>query len=182
MKTCDVCRGARVIRLPFYRSVVAFEVTAPKLEESHREYACPECSGIAKEDRIAVLDTHSEVSTHIDDPGFQEHARRQAAHMLVEHLLKGGFIDFTQGRSDPQKMTRSLVATLGVVAKGPVASIEQRATERGMALANAVADEAINQIDNWGSYYGRPVIGKSEATDFIREAMKRVSISWNKAA
>lgn len=183
---CDICRGSRTIRLPIYRPVpVVFAASAAvKIEETSRVFACPECGDNVDQERVAVLDTHVMVDSHIDDPGFQDHARRAAAHRLVDHLLSGDYITFERGRTDDRNMSYPVVATLGVVSKGKIATLEARIAERQDQLATVAAEEAIRQIDNWGSQsrYTGPDISKRRAAEFIREAVKRVSATWSKAA
>lgn len=186
-RECEICRGSRIVRLPIYRraSAAHFEASAAvAMEASSRDYPCPECGGAVREDRVAVLDTHVMVDSRIDDPAFQDHARRAAAHMLVNWLLDGGYLTFERGRPDANFLRYPVVASLGVVSKGIVATIEERATSRGMQLASAAADEAIRHIDNWGSAsrYIDHRIEKARVREFIHDAVKRVGEKWSKAA
>lgn len=185
---CEVCRGARYVRLPLYReasaSIGPVEMGLVAMESMYREYPCPECCGWVKEDRVAVLDAHSVVDERYDRLEVRDAAKRNAAHLLVDHLLRSGLISFeTVKRESPRGHGLEIVAmaTLGVVAPGVVASIEERATERGKQLTEAVAVQAIKEISNWGSYYRTEGISKSRAADFIREALRLVSEKWSKA-
>lgn len=148
MKTqpCEICRGSRIVRLPIYRPVSAQiqdMSAAVAMEATSRDYPCPECGGAVKEDRIAVLDAHAMGESRINDPEFHRHARRTAAHMLIDLLVEGDYIAYERGPIDSMHLRYPVIATLGVVSKGNVASIEARAIERGMQLAQAVADEAV---------------------------------------
>src|SRR5258708_6332965 len=85
-KPCEICRGSRVSRLPIYRpvSALAFDASAAvSIEQSWRDYPCPECGDQVDMNRVAVLDAHAMIDSRIDDPEFQQHAKRTAAHMLV---------------------------------------------------------------------------------------------------
>lgn len=180
---CEICRGGRIVRLPVYRLMTSgpLDEVGP-MDETSRVYPCPECGDAVKQDRVAVLDAHTMVDSRIDDPAFHNYTRRAAAHRLVDHLLEGDYIAFERGKPDARRLQYPIVATLGVVSKGQVATIEARATERGMQLAQAAADQAIREIDNWGSYYGHPDILKRDAARFIHAAVKWVSESWSKAS
>jgi hypothetical protein len=151
------------------------------LEASVRVYPCPECGLKVDTDRLAVLDVHARVDTRYENStDFQEYAQRHLAHLLVDHLLQDGYIAFERG--DPTNdLERMVVASLGVVSKNQVATFEQRVARNQDQLANAVVNEAIKQIDNWGSHYGRTGIAKDVAAGLIRYAASFVSKTWSKA-
>jgi hypothetical protein len=183
-KQCDICRGSRVIRLPIYRPLSvsagpAFE--AESIEASSREYPCPECGHKVDMDRVAVLDVHSRIDLRYEDQPFEQHIRDHLAHLLVDHLLRGDYITFEKGEPDTHSVSRAIVASLGVVSKSQIATFEQRLALRQDQLARVAAEEAIKQIDNWGSHYGRTGIAKDDAAKFIRDAVKRISENWSKA-
>lgn len=178
---CEICRGSKVVRLPIYRSVsVSPTFDAPAMEETSRDYPCPECGGAVKQDRVAVLDAHTMVCSEISDTNFADHARRAAAHRLVDHLLEGGFIEFERGPIRDRDMAFPMVATLGVVSKGQVATLEQRIAERQDQVARAVAQKARSQIENWGSHHGNTSISKREAHDQIDSALNHVLSEWHR--
>jgi uncharacterized small protein (DUF1192 family) len=182
-KACDICGGRRYIRLPILRPVsiaTSFEATA-SVEPSSREYPCPECCGFVKEERVAVLDVHSQVSAHIKEPGYINHYRTSCAHRLVDHLLSGGFITFEEGKTDDKQMTFPIIASLGVVAKGTVSSLEERIAARQDQVARAVAEESKKQISNWNSYFGHSEILKRDARAQVDSALNSVLSNWSKA-
>jgi hypothetical protein len=179
-EVCDICRGRRLITLPVIRPTAVAtsepEYLCAAARASSREYPCPECAQRVTEDRVAFVEAHSMIDDRIRDEGFTEYARDKLAHMLVAHLLRGDYIAFDQGRSDG--MQRMMVATLGVVARSTVASMDERISQRQRHLASAVASEAISQINHWGSYFGRNIIEKTRAAEIIREAVAKVSKAW----
>lgn len=179
---CEICRGAKIVRLAIYRSVPM--TICDGIEEAEappwREFPCPECGMSVKQERVAVLEAHAMVDSRIDDPSFADHTHRSAAHQLVEHLLKGGFITFERGPVDQRWMRYPVVASLGAVSPGQVATLEQRVAERQDQVAIAVAREAKRQIDNWGSHYGHADILKRDARAQIDSALQRVLGSWSK--
>lgn len=184
-RDCEICRGARIVRLPVYRRAEAapFDETVPAIEQPWREYPCPECGDSVGMERVAVLDAHTMVDDRPYGPEFDQSLRHAAARRLVDHLLDGGYITFERGATDLRRQRYPVVATIGVVTKGAVASLEQRIAKRQGEVAAAAADEAIYQINNWGSAsrFIDHRIGKDHAARFIREAVKEVSEKWSKA-
>jgi hypothetical protein len=177
---CEICRGRGLVRLPLYRrATVSFEATATSIEESYREYPCPECSDQAPLERVAVLDVHSMVDARIDTPEFREHAMRHAALRLVDELLKADFITLERGKTDTFRERYPVVATIGVVSKKQVATLERRIADRQDEVAKVVALEAKKQIDNWGSHYGHADILKRDAKAQVDSALNHVLSTWS---
>ncbi len=182
---CEICQGRGVVRLPIYSrlSAVYFqsELTVEQMPRpSSREYGCPECGLAVNEGKVAVLDAHVMVDTRAPAE-YEVHARRNAAHRLVDMLLERDYITFSTYEHNSRDLKRPVVATLAVVSKGAAAAMEERLRQRQDQLAKAVADEAIKQIDNWGSHYGRAAVSKEDAGRFIRVALNDVSKDWSAA-
>ncbi len=173
-RDCEICRGAGLIRLPLYRhAAVNYGQDGPvSIEESSRTYPCPECANTIPQERLAVLQSHTLVDSRINDPRFAQHVKSGAAHMLVDELLKNGFITFARGPDDNGQMAYPMVATIGVVSPKHVANLEDRIAERQAIIATELADEAVKQISNWGSFYSGPdygIITKSRAIELVRQ-------------
>jgi hypothetical protein len=180
-KRCEICGGARVVRLArFYQAVQMGDEPVLSAPPPYNTYPCPECAPQVAIDRVAVLDAHSIVGPHRPWSEIgKTFSEKYAAHALIERVLRGGFISFEQG--PPDSLGRSqVVATLGVVSKNAVASLEARIAERQGEVAVAAGAQSIKDIDNWGSAYGDGMIRKDRAADLIREAVKRVIETWSK--
>jgi hypothetical protein len=180
---CDICQGNRVIRLPIRRPVSASVIPifeAESIDASSREYPCPECGHKVDMDRVAVLDVYSRIDLRYEDQPFEQHIRDHLAHMLVDHLLRGDYIAFEKSEPDRYTISQAMVASLGVVSKRQVATFEQRVAQGQDQLARAVAEEAIKQINNWGSHYNRHGIAKDDAAKLIRDAVRTISETWSK--
>jgi hypothetical protein len=142
----------------------------------YRDYPCPECGDKIPLERVAVVQFRSQVSSEIDDPGFQEHVRKGTAHHLIAELLDKQFISFEQMAPREGDHMYPLIATLGVVSPSTVATLEERISTRQAELAQEVAAEAKREIANWGSYYhgeSGPIY-KSQAIDAVNDALRIV--------
>jgi hypothetical protein len=174
---CDICGGARVIRLPIRRwtSVATFNPSeVARLEEVARTYPCPECSDTVSIDRVAFLESQTLVDGFIlMDRGFNEHIHRTAAYNLAETLLRNGFIQVVEQKRDDRQMTVTFQATLGVISPKIVATMEERIATRQVDVARRAAELAIEAINNWGSSYGGRDIPKDIAAKDIRNAVTK---------
>jgi len=177
---CDICSGAGKIRLPVYGRVPAVysdsgEITA-KPAETSRTFACPQCGPKVEHERIALVYARATCAAEfVNEPGYDEHVKRDAAHRLADELLKGGFITYARSSVDELRRTFKITSKLGVVSPSAVATMETRIAERQGDVAAKVVDEAVRLIDTWGSYYGRETVTKSEAARFVREALRNVT-------
>lgn len=172
---CEICCGRGTVRLPIYRRATAFVADlAPTIEESSREYPCPECSEAVPFARVGVVDAIKAMDTRIDDPKYIEHVKRTAAHSLIDQLINGGYLKVESGPANTAEMRQEFRITLGVVSQKQVATLEERVAERQIEIAQETAAEAEHQINNWGSYYGHADILKRDATRMVREAIKTV--------
>ncbi len=174
---CEICNGRGTIRLPIYRRVSALAFSTEAIQdigESSREYPCPECSEAVPFARVGVVGSITAMDTRIDDPKYIDHVKNEAAHALVEEIIKGGYIKIERGPEDTQELRREFRVTLGVVSQRQVATLEERVASRQIEIAQQVASEAEAQINNWGSYYGHPDILKQDATRMVRESIKTV--------
>lgn len=179
---CDICGGRGKITLPVRLHASACRMPSTdtariRYEESSREYACPECSEVADDNRIMVAHAHQEFPAHYArDPGFMEHVRRSMAPVLADLMIKDGFVRFADGREDVPNMTRSLHAYVGVVAVGAAKRIEDRINERQFDVADEVIKAASAEIRHWGSAFSGPEgnIGKGHAVETMLNALKAI--------
>lgn len=173
---CEICQGRGTIRLPVYRRVVAaFDLsTCPAVDESSRQYPCPECSEAVPFARIGVVGAIKEVDERITDPAYLDHVRHAAAHCLMDEIIKGGYLKVETAPPDTRDMRRAFRVSLGVVSQKQVASLEERIAKRQIEVAHEVVAEAEYQINNWGSYYGHSDILKRDATRMVRESIQAV--------
>lgn len=176
---CEICQGRRRIRLPLYKRLsfrLPDAAPPPTIEDTYREYPCPECSETVSQDRVSIVTMVTPFDDRNMNPGFLEHIKRSSAHALVDELIKGGFIVLKDGPSDPREFRTSLIATLGVVSPKTVATLEQRVAKRQSEVAQKVVVEAARRIRQWGSAYSGEdgSIRKSQAIDALRDAMKAV--------
>jgi hypothetical protein len=178
MPECLVCRGSRKIKLPLYHPVSAAynseHITMDDCQLS-KEFACPECAPKVPEDRVAILQFGASIRS-VEDPRYEEAARKQAAHSLVDAILRKDFIQYRKGPVDKFDMCYELTGRLGLVSKSVVASMEGRIAERQKEVAEEVAARAAAKVSAWGSYYtsDEGPIHKSQAIDAIRQALKDV--------
>lgn len=145
-----------------------------------RDYSCPECGPFVPESRVAILEAGSAFDMRYEDsPGFIDHAQRSLLHSLAAHLRD--HVSFVVGENT-DGLRREMVATLGVVAKGNVASIEERAKSIGATMCIRMAEESIRLIRLWGSAsrYFSHTIHHDDADRIIRAALTKV-LSESKA-
>lgn len=176
---CETCQGARVIRLPVFKSVVtAFDPNAePTISgPDSRVWPCPQCAPSIPTERLAVVQFHSVRNTQIHDSQYIESSRKHAAHGLAAELLAQDFIRFEEGPADTYQMQIPMVATVGVVSRQHVATFEDRVARRQELIAREVVEEAFEYIRNCNSYYrGRDgEISKGEAIEEVRDAFNAV--------
>lgn len=188
MKTCEICDGARTIRLPVRRRLVddiltprdaARPLTATEIAQSYRTFPCPACADAVHEDRIKVLTTGAEMWLELEyenDERYREYCRQQLAHQLVGELLRDRMITFETGRLDKRTIKRQFVATLGVVAPQAVENIQTRILAGAQRIANKVVELAGQRILQWGSAYSGASgpIEKAKALVEIKGAFKDV--------
>lgn len=173
---CEICRGSGLVRLPIYRTaaVTAFDNSAQIIEESARNYPCPECADLVPQERLALVQYHSLVDARCTDKEYIDAANEDAAHRLVGALLKGGFIRFEHGKKDARGLTFPIQATVGVVSTKHVATMEERIAERQDEFAREVINEAGRGIESWGTSAGEGAIYKSQAIDELNLALRRL--------
>jgi hypothetical protein len=184
---CDICGGRGKICLPVLTPLSvrydhAHEIKAID-ESSSREYPCPECSPRVAEDHVAILAVNGEFHVY-DNNGSQSDingeveraTQKQCARQIAHELLDNGYIAFETGPFDKYRMWKPMRATLGVVSKAAVASIEERVAIHRQIIAEQVVEAAEQKINNWGSHFtgsGGP-ISKDMACRFVREALQQV--------
>lgn len=174
MDDCQVCRGARKIRVPLYRPVtVSFAATAEKIEESSREYPCPECAPLAAVDKVRVLECHFQADTRYEgEQGYREHIVRNGMHMLVGEIEKAGLVRMQQTPADSRELKRGYRLSVGVVSPNVVSDLDAQRQAAEDTFARLVVEIAAYQIDNWGSHYGHSDILKRDAKQMVSEAFR----------
>ncbi len=183
---CDICGGPGKVRLPIRFRALAFSIDEePKMVDSSREYPCPECADVTRLERVQAAREETFAATYIKEPGFLDHVRRGLAHQLAGHLLEHGYIKFERGPQDEQNMRFQMRGTVGVVRPGQLDNLEERIAERQVEVAQEVANEAVKQINNWGSHYGHSEILKRDANRMVGDAIKIVldkRAAWKNAS
>jgi hypothetical protein len=151
-------------------------VASVSIDDTRRDYPCPECSEKVDETHVSIIAHHSAATAlYRDEPGFMDHVARVSARALADELLTGGFMSIETGPVDKMRQTLQVRATLGVVSKTAVASIEERVAARQFDMAEKVVAEAKRLVSVWGRDYGDPNISKSRAYDSINEALAAVA-------
>ena len=176
---CEVCCGAGLVRLALHRAVRAAPFDAaiePTVEQSWRDYPCPECADMIPLARVATVEFHSLLDTRIHDPEFTKHARRRAVQGMLAGIFNKGFVTFEMGKPNTYQMTRPMIATLGVVSPTKIASIEERVAQRQNLVAQAVLDRAARRIRAWASNQQGPTgsVPKEVAIGDFRDALVEV--------
>lgn len=175
---CDICRGARTIRLPIHRPVEvsykAAEISATDVVSMYREFPCPNCTPTVDDNHILQMNAELQAQVEYDlDPKYEDYIQRHACAMLAEQLHRSGLVTFRKSEPD-QFGVRQVRASFGVVTTAVVQSLEQRIAERQMDVAGDVAEKAIAAINNWGSFYRHESLQKDDASRFIMEALRDV--------
>jgi hypothetical protein len=183
MKQCEVCRGARVIRLPLYReATVSFEVTAAKIEESYRDFPCPECAPLAAIDKVRVVECHFQADTRYEgEEGYRKYIVGHGAQVLAREIEKAGLIRMQHTPADSRELKRGYRLSVGVVSPKVVADLDAQREAAEDAFAGLVVEIAGYQIGNCGSRYGRSDISKRDAKHMVSEALKNAKDQRPKA-
>lgn len=179
---CEICQGRRAIDIPVYRAFdpgeTVPEVLDNRVAPGSRTFACPECGPWAESDRLAVVRQEGGISIKLEaDPRYLEHAKRDFAYKLGVALLEKGFIRFEDGLVDERRHSRTIYATVGVIASKTVANFEERVKAKSLDLAAEVIKAAIHEVRNWGSYYRghHGDISKDRAAELMESAYKAVT-------
>lgn len=186
MKTCEICCGARTIRLPVYGSVSDRVPThkealdAVPLQNTIRTFPCPNCADSVHEDRINVLTAVAWVRldrAFEDDIQYLESLRHDLADQLARQLLREELIGFSTSPAPVERefyRAKEMVATIGVVAPTAVANIQARILAGAIDIVFSVVAEARRKIMVWGSAYGHTNVGKEQACDSVNEAAREI--------
>lgn len=175
---CEVCCGRGTIRLPLYRrtALVSHDLgNIASMDDASRTYPCPECSDVVASDNVAVLNAFAVVDSRYERaPRYMEMVKESTAHLLVDELLKAGFIRVECGPPIAGEFKFKAVATLAAVSQAHVATLKQRIAERQEELAIEVVAVAEEQARHWGSHYtGRNgPIEKGKVLEYLREALR----------
>lgn len=178
---CDICGGSGKIRLPVMSKpdLSAYRPSSislkARMEESSREYSCPECSDVADDNRVMVMGAQEEFPVELaKDPAVMDSIRRGMARPLAAMLVEKGFVRFADGSPTGHPWRGSLRAYVGVVAVGAAKRIDDRISERQFEVADRVIKEAAAQIRHWGSAYSGPEgnISKGHAVEEMLRALE----------
>ena len=178
---CDICGGRGKICLPVLiplstRYDHAHEIKAIA-ESSAREYPCPECSPRVAEDNVAILRVATEFALHHGDLNgeIERAVQKQCARQIAHDLLDKGYIALETGSFDRYRMTKPMRATLGVVSKSAVSSIEERVASLQQITAEKVVAAAEEKILSQGLRWSTAgAIAKDYACQLVREAFQEV--------
>lgn len=177
---CDVCCGRGEIRVPLYSRLTVAQASImaadsiPDMTPTSRHYPCPECSDQVDFARVGVVSAIRSMDSRINDAGYIQHCKEEAALQLMSEIVKAGYVKTETGPHDSWEMRNAFRVTVGVVSSKQVASFEERVARRQDDVANEVAREACRQINNWGSYYGHQTISKEAANNLVHDAIGTV--------
>lgn len=180
MKRCDICCDRGTVRLSVHRRAPTKfptgAVDAVTLDETSREYPCPECSPKVNEAQVMILQAHFTVPAHpIED---EEESREFDRYMseAAEHEMMGALrphMDFKiTPYSGPYDDLRATVR-IGVVSKGAAVAFDERVKAEAAKVAAEAVDAAIMRMDAWGSHYGYSLIEKGQAARILRDSLQR---------
>jgi hypothetical protein len=150
---------------------------SPSSVETARAFPCPECAPKVDHERIALVYSEVQASAQYSaEPEYQAAILRDAAHAIVDELLRGGYIKQVVGDLDNMSMSNPIRCTLGVVSPSVVATMEARIAERQGEVADRVAEEAKRLIGVWGSHYGHTTLTKDQACRSVSEALDAIKL------
>jgi len=111
-------------------------------------------------------------------PDYLPAMKRQTAHQFVQHLIDNGYIAFEVGQID-RKLRRQIRATVGVVSKETVATLQERIAKHQETVARQVIEDAVRKIRQWGSgtsylHGDERMIRKRQAVEAVNEALAKI--------
>lgn len=174
--SCDVCEGRKTIRLPVLQRMVTFTDTPeepPELMAAYRDYPCPECTEQIPYTRLGVLREVSSIErqSRLNEAQITDILTRQAAHAMIDRIIRDRLLTVEKVET---VRGYELRCTLGLVAPKHVATLEERVAERQMEVAEELVRENIKEINNWGSFYGIPTVGKWQSIEWLQAALKKI--------
>lgn len=171
---CQVCRGARKIRVPLYKPVsVSMDTSPANLEETSRDYPCPECAPLVTVDKVRVLECHFQADTRYEgEQGYREYVVSHGVTVLAHEIKKAGLVRMQQTPANSREMKRGYRLSVGVVSPNVVADLDVKREAAEDAFAKLVVEIAAYQIDNWGSHYGHSEILKRDAKQMVADAFR----------
>lgn len=176
--SCEICLGARVIRLTRHRPLSVAEIStselASELPDFYATFPCPECAGVIAEERVEIGYTQSEIR----DEGPELMAAVRQAHATSLGRMaktKGMMTTREQRRLSGRFELVNVVSRMGFVSPRRVASIEERALEAATKIVTDAVNAGLKEMWTWGSYYdGNHAIRKDVAERLVREGVKKV--------
>ena len=127
---------------------------------------------------VQVLQYRQSVSAHDQhaferEPGFLDHCRDRAARAIAETALRDCSVyrRIDPPKDDPAGETVHMWSIGLERDTDAIKLMEAQIKAEAGKIAERVADEAIRQIEHWGSHYGRRDIEKDQAARFIRAAV-----------
>lgn len=183
MKRCDICEGARVIKLPVRRELVVSDISASlslEMDEAYRTYPCPQCAeqvGIGVMQACAV--DHDTSKKLLDgSPGFRGHVHSGIARDIGARLLKDGLIRFEGRDTDYQpryggggKVVRGTVIVAPPI---KIDTLAEKVAENQLAIATRAALIMLEEVQVWGSEIGVGSLTKPHISRIIRDALQKV--------
>jgi len=176
-QVCEICRGARVIRLPVHRPLsTTFEATAvaEEVETSVRVFPCPECAPTTSPDRVQIVEHHFQADTRYEDKeGYRRALVGNACASIAGLMEKSGLIRMQRGPDSDRfgAPVRQYRATVGIVTPQVVANLDEARERAEESFAQKVIELAQKEIDLWRSHYGDIQILKRDAKRLVGDAL-----------
>ena len=177
---CEVCRGRGKITLPLYKPMTVMaspdmdnEISV-HVDDTRRDYACPECAPVAQENKIFFLDTSADVDARWpSEPGLVASVHKKLAQQLADGLLERNMLTISEGRKDKSRDVTTYYARVGAVSPDAVESLEKKIAKQQRFIAAEVIERATKDIRNWGSHFDHGVgpIEKDRAIEKMRTAL-----------
>lgn len=151
-RTCDVCHGHQVIRLPIIspmpRDIHSGAVASESITGHSRTYPCPECAPVMPLERFIALSATVDIS--FDWAGAEakgaDLAKGEAADILAEGMLKRGLIGMREEPSSPGSAKKSILATLVIAPPGRGDAIKEAQKMQRAALVKRVHDIVLDTL------------------------------------
>lgn len=176
--TCDICGDAGFIRLPIQRtlSVIEDDSATPCLEQSSRQYSCPECStGLPVSGLQIISGSISIPEVHVD--GNRHRITIQLARTVADKIARAGLMRLEEIPTE-SFMGKEITfqGSLGIVSPDHVGMMEERIKENDRDTASALAHACYGEINAWGSAYSGSEgnISKGQARDAVKRALGMV--------
>jgi len=110
-----------------------------------------------------------------DRDGHEQSLRETLARKMGSALLEHDAIEFTirEHEQDQIRGAKTMYARSWVIPNADAALIEAEEAKRVRELVDEIVDDALAQVDNWGSYFRRTDIEKYQVALLLRAAVER---------